>query len=356
MPAVEAAVNLLTGAMGGGEAGGVLGGLPQLTGGLTKLVGIGMGVHGMLSTVVSMFKPLLAVTRGIFKTIGLILRPITDLLAIGLMPILFILRPIALFFNTLMRPYIQKAMAAMRAGGQFIQAGMPEQAVQAFALGFQFLIQPIVDAFAAAFPALGGVAAAWGQGLEEQLVLATTSASLAISDDVQEMMSNLQRNFEILNRLGIDPSVIDAVYGAIREPLERAQGYVTDEWGLYNDAVTVMKSLADYVAGTGMDKWGMYNSMTRHLGEISTWAESQWAFQTQVQSKLEGITMWISDVWDFDTMVKNKFLNLRDDVNDILDEIDVSRREIARGARRSVFQMGVFGPLPQVLSAADIIE
>ena len=144
MPAIEGSISAGLKGLVGGMLGGE-GGFMGVTGGITKLVGLAMGIHGAISIIVSMFKPLLSVAQNIFRLIGLILKPITDILAIGLMTIIFLLKPVAQFFNTLMRPYILKAMAAMRAGGAFLAADETEKAFGSFLLGAQYLIKPFTD-------------------------------------------------------------------------------------------------------------------------------------------------------------------------------------------------------------------
>jgi hypothetical protein len=126
---------------GGGIMGNILGAITSPLGIIATGMGLLVASSGLLRNVLT----------GIGKTLLLILKPIGDILGVALMPILFILRPIGLFFNTLMRPYIQKAMEAMRAGNQLLQAGDTEGAAGAFNLGFQFLAQPLFNGIISGF-------------------------------------------------------------------------------------------------------------------------------------------------------------------------------------------------------------
>ena len=132
---VGSAANIAGGMAGGG---GILGGLSGIIGPLTAIAA-GIGI------IVSASSFLKGMLGSIFKAIMLIVKPIGDILGVALMPILQILRPIGLFFNMMMRPYIQKAMEAMRAGGQLLMAGDLSGAAQAYLIGFQFLAKPLFD-------------------------------------------------------------------------------------------------------------------------------------------------------------------------------------------------------------------
>jgi len=151
-------VNVTTGGLLGGVRAGILGGgTTGIAGGIGKIAGslgllagvatIGISLLEKIVNILTQTSGILkGVLTGIWKSIMLLLKPIGDILGTALMPILFIIRPIALFFNMLMRPYIMQAMRAMRAGGIFMRAGETAEATAAFTLGFAFLIKPLTDA------------------------------------------------------------------------------------------------------------------------------------------------------------------------------------------------------------------
>tara|TARA_R100001244_G_C5171093_1_gene131660 strand:- start:4213 stop:5496 length:1284 start_codon:yes stop_codon:yes gene_type:complete len=80
--------------------------------------GFGKGAGGLGALPKSLFKIVgfLAILGPIFKVLSLILRPIKDILYVALLPLLYLFRPIGIFFQTVLRPYLQKALVAQRMG------------------------------------------------------------------------------------------------------------------------------------------------------------------------------------------------------------------------------------------------
>jgi len=112
-------------------------------GGFGKGGGGGFGIGKSLLKIVGF----LALLAPIFRVLSLILRPIKDILYIALLPILYLLRPIGIFFQTVLRPYIQRALVAQRLGLQAQAAGETGVATSMFlesarivSLGFVDLI------------------------------------------------------------------------------------------------------------------------------------------------------------------------------------------------------------------------
>lgn len=134
----------------GGETSGAAAGIGKGIGGLAIMTGSLLVIQEAITRLLAAFTQssgvLKGVMKGIDKTLNLILKPIGDMFGVALIPILYILRPIGTFFNTLMRPYIQKSMAAMRAGGALMQQGEAGLATESFALGFRYLVEPLVSA------------------------------------------------------------------------------------------------------------------------------------------------------------------------------------------------------------------
>jgi hypothetical protein len=122
--------------------GGKVGGMGKLMGGAIGKAGLALGAAGAIV----MSSPSLQKTlEHIMKSVMLLIRPIGDIISIGLRPIIDILRPVGMFFRILIKPYLTKAMEAMRLGRGFMAAGEPLLAASAYALGAEFLLKPFFD-------------------------------------------------------------------------------------------------------------------------------------------------------------------------------------------------------------------
>jgi hypothetical protein len=123
--------------------GGIIGSI--MSSGLGKIATPLAGIAGGIGLIVASSKMLQGVLVNIMKAVFQIIRPIGDIIAVGLMPLIAILRPIGVFFNVLMKPYIQKAMTAMRAGEAQIAAGDYGGALASFGTGAEYLLKPFLD-------------------------------------------------------------------------------------------------------------------------------------------------------------------------------------------------------------------
>jgi len=268
MPGVDGTVNIdlsgiMAGAVGGGKsglAGGILGGLSDISPTLGKMLPLIAGIAGGMAILVTSSKMLQAVLGTIMKLFGLIVKPLGDILAIGLMPIIFILKPIALFFNTIMRPYLLKAMAAMRAGGEFIAQGKPGEAMGAFILGAQFLMKPFFD-----------------------MVVRGVTEGLAIFAD---LMSNIPFIGEIFkgvgdNIRGLGQDIIDFSNDALDRQLGGVLGTLTDY------KITPLINALEKT-GTPTDALVLsFINMKTELGGLSTYLESDQSFAKILASKFD---------------------------------------------------------------------
>ena len=104
-----------------------------------------LGPIALLGTIVSSSKAMMASLKQVFRVLQLILKPVGDILSVGLMPIIQILKPIGKLFNSLMRPYLMKAREAMKVGGKFMKEGEYGEATKAYMLGFSYMIKPFFD-------------------------------------------------------------------------------------------------------------------------------------------------------------------------------------------------------------------
>lgn len=125
------------------------GGLKDRLGGMSSMMGgKGMALAGALGAAgaIVMSSPSLQGTlKRLLRMVELIIKPIGDIISVGLRPIIDVLRPIGMFFRILMAPYIRKAMEAMRLGRQYLAKGYTVEAGQSYALGAAFLLKPFFD-------------------------------------------------------------------------------------------------------------------------------------------------------------------------------------------------------------------
>lgn len=322
---IEKALGGIGGKAAGGMkgTGGILSGLSGLSS-LTAIVPAVLGIAAGVGFLVSSSKMLQRVLGTIAKLIGLMLKPLGDMLAVGLMPIIMILKPIARFFNTLMRPYLRKSMAAMRAGGKFMREGNPELAFEAFGLGAQFLLQPFADLFANLFPILGPTIDEWGVELDRELTKAIFGSTMAVSKGTKEMVTGLEKDVALLNKLEIEDDTINDLLNQIKKPLKSAARFTENDWQLYDKAVSVLGDITTFVSGTGGSDWGFYDNSIKHLKGIQNWVNNEWKMGTNTEKTLKAITNWTIESWTFDKVIITKMENLKNDVNNTMDEINTA--------------------------------
>jgi outer membrane lipoprotein SlyB len=111
--------------------------------------GFGKGAGGFATLSKSILRVVgfLSLLMPIFRVLSLILRPIKDILYVALLPMLYLFRPIGIFFQTVLRPYLQRALVAQRLGLQAqaegetgIATGMFLESARIVSLGFVDLI------------------------------------------------------------------------------------------------------------------------------------------------------------------------------------------------------------------------
>jgi len=258
---------------GGGDktpAGGAGGGI---FGGMEKQITLLAGIAGGIMIIVSASKMLQRMLGSVVKVLMLILRPIGDMLAVALMPILYILKPVGLFFNTLMRPYIQKAMTAIRAGALYTKAGNIGGAMGMFGIGAQYLLQPFLDMFAQIFAWIPGVTTArdaYQDFLDDALVRGTLDAVFMATDSFQELGGNIQSAIDILQKLNLSENIrknLDNLEASIKDPLKKISDWSSDEWTLYGNVKSVLESLSKFVSGEGGEGWQFNTKMMEYLAK-----------------------------------------------------------------------------------------
>ena len=263
------------GAGGGGKGGGGLGAGIGKAGGVGIALNQGIELLKKIVTVLEQSSSMLkGVLGGIAKILLLILKPIGDMLAVALLPLLYMLKPVARFFNMMMKPYIQKAMAAMKFGGQLLKEGKPEEAAEAFSLGFGFILKPLTDAFLdilaiqltsltdkigeilSLIPGLGWLGDAFlqvGESVRESMngmeaimdvVLNQKLAALGQSmiDNSDMTQAEVQK---IMDKAGVDlPKSMEDTTKEMKDELDDVSEYIsTDGWGI----VDAFKSLKDQI-------------------------------------------------------------------------------------------------------------
>ncbi len=126
--------------------------LPNLSANFDSLIPKGLlssitGIIGIILMILSTSKMLQKVLKLIMKSIGSIIGIFVDMFSIALLPIVYMLRPVAMLFRALMAPYKRKAMEAVHAGNVYMVAGMKEEAMKSYTLAIQFITAPILQGF-----------------------------------------------------------------------------------------------------------------------------------------------------------------------------------------------------------------
>lgn len=154
--------------MGGKADGGI--GIPSSGTGILNSIGLGSigKMVLLLEALCAGMNVLTGSIRVLLKSVGMIVKPLADIIAPTILAIAMILRPIGIIFNAMMKPYYQKAMEAMKAGGillgQSIEArkmGDTElsnkfamESISAFNLGFSTMIKPFSDSILVGFSSI----------------------------------------------------------------------------------------------------------------------------------------------------------------------------------------------------------
>ncbi len=139
IPEIDAAM-LKTQAKGLGLGGAaVMGGIAGAAAG---------GVIGIISQILSQFKPLMSIVKAISRILIEFLRPIADMVMIMLMPILMILKPILMVFKTLMAPFRALAMRLGAAAGAAFAAGETAEGALLMTAALDAMAEGIVFAMA----------------------------------------------------------------------------------------------------------------------------------------------------------------------------------------------------------------
>lgn len=213
---------------------------------------IGPFIDGILSAV----KPLAKILGMIGKMLGMILRPIMMIFSIALMPLLMMLRPIAKIINIMFRPYLKKAMEAMRTGAQLQREGKPLEAMAAFQLGSAFLLQPILDIMITVSQAIvQGIQFAFFEGVKLIItgigLIATLIAKAFFGEETAEMVAG-EFNKLLTKATDIEIKVIQktgelfqGLKGAIDAGLTGALEYLQGKVGEDSPLKIAIMGLAD---------------------------------------------------------------------------------------------------------------
>lgn len=259
------------GGMGGAGAGGMLGAIPGM-GKALALLGV---MAGALTLLVKSSALLQGVLSGIGKLLMLIIRPLGDILGIALMPLLYIMKPIGIFFNTLMRPYLQKAMAAMKAGGAMLKEGDVAGAMGAFAVGGQFLLKPFFDMFVRGseivVSGLVNVADAMTGGIFH-------TGLMAVKEDVRDAGESI---------ISASTNFLDYQLGNVLARAESTTG---------TSMMNIVKSLDDAEVGVAYASGMVAAGIVSPLAELSGWVGNTWGpeFKTIVQNAMNNAIRNIS--------------------------------------------------------------
>jgi hypothetical protein len=115
-------------------AGSIKGGFTKILAPLAVISILAQGMRSLINQVMI-----------VGRLISFIIKPIGDILSVGLMPLIGILKPIGMFFNTIMKPYIQKAREAMRLGASLQKEGDTTGAMKMYVLGAEYIMTSFLD-------------------------------------------------------------------------------------------------------------------------------------------------------------------------------------------------------------------
>lgn len=227
---------------GKGTAGGGMTGM----GGVAKL-GMAAVAGGIVGAILASNKHLQRILERISKVLMLILKPITDILMVALMPLLYLFKPIAMFFNILMRPYLKQAMRAMSAGGKLLMQGQYKEAYLAFQTASAWMMKPFLDMFMKGMEFLGA-------GLVE-LVFGAVDLFLAGIQKLGEVILDVLSHIPGLGKAmeGAKEKWIATMLG-VRESVTTTKLEVLAKWkgimSFANDEITkfLTQATADFVA------------------------------------------------------------------------------------------------------------
>ena len=252
---------------GKGGAGGMMGGIGDMIGGMGKGVAILAIIAGAITMLVKSSALLQGVLGGIGKLLMLIIRPLGDILGIALMPLLYIMKPIGIFFNTLMKPYLQKAMAAMKAGGALLKAGDVGGAMGAFVLGAQYLIKPFFDMFIRGSEVL----------ISGLIDVADTMTGGIFHEGLMSVKEGVRSAGESI--ISTTTNFLDYQLGRVLAKAETTTG---------TSMMNIIKKLDDAEIGVGYASGMVAAGIVSPLAELSIWVGDSWGpeFKSIVQTAM----------------------------------------------------------------------
>lgn len=176
-------------------------------GGFGKGGGGGFGIGKSLLSIVGF----LSILAPIFRVLSLILRPIKDILYIALLPILYLLRPIGIFFQTVLRPYIQRALIAQRLGLEAQAAGQTGVATSLFLESARIIGLGFVDLIVQSLAGFSGMVLR-AFGFEEMATVIEISAANFSQNLLTSIDTSLAETVKMLERSGVIDEATSAFY------------------------------------------------------------------------------------------------------------------------------------------------
>jgi hypothetical protein len=242
-------------------AGGILN---DVLGAISSPLGL---IAAGIGFIVSSSKMLQGSIGNIIKNLQLIIRPLGDILAVGLMPIAAILRPIGMFFNIFMKPYIQKATAAMRAGEAMLNAGDFGGALTAFTTGAEYLLKPMMDMQIKVFSEMmGGLADVMGTALGVVVPWA--------GDAFKNLGASIRAGGQ---------SIIDTTTNMLDNQLGSVLAHAESSTG--KSMTGLVKSLNDADIAIGYLSGSLKKGMSKPFEDINNWIVNDWGTEFTSQIK-----------------------------------------------------------------------
>ena len=241
-----------------------------------------LGIAGILYMIYDSSKMLQAVVKGLFAVFKAIVGQIVDMIAMVFLPLVYILRPLALMLRIFMLPYRKKMMEAIKLGNQYyklwIQSGKSvsdylNKAIESWALavgwafkplfdllmyGFQYLFQGILDGMSYLIEFVFG----WIPGIHDKMKAfrdavntGVTAMFQGIRDSTTNAMTNIQSGLS--DSLIKAKTMLESNVNPVKKTLEDVKWYNPFELQINkaqslvsNSTSTILKKAND------LDNWG----------------------------------------------------------------------------------------------------
>jgi len=249
-------------------------------------MGIGSGMTA-IQGILQQFQPLISVAGGIFKLVTVLLSPISDLVIGLLIPIMLIIKPIALAVNQIMLPFFTQAV-------EFFRVGAETGDVDATAAGFSTL--------------LAGINAVMVL-LASQLLSVVLTLGLSVLADIVGIFSESGEAFIRDSLIGnIDALIQSMAASAIGmlalQVVQLGEIVDVDTTTFQNNIASAIGNSFTYVSDEWLDEFRLAmqtvedEGLTAGMLALSTATQSEWT-----KLATEGTTAIFDAFWDMQSAI-----------------------------------------------------